>query len=160
MNLILNRIFSNDEETLGILYFNKQYLYTLEDEHRTRKVDGQTRIPAGKYKIAPRYEGGFYDSYLKHKNKQISELTQNFGVPHVLNVPGFKYILIHIGNTESDTNGCILIGNGANNFSTRPGMITESTDAYIRLMSAIGPKLTEGITLTINDIDLDIRKQL
>ena len=56
MELIVLRFSSESDSTHGLLFENtsmgKRFLcYTLEDEARVLKVRGETRVPAGKYKI-------------------------------------------------------------------------------------------------------------
>ena len=46
---------------------------------------------------------------------------------HLIDVPNFKYILIHIGNDDEDTAGCILVGTTADKDK---GFIGASTGAY------------------------------
>lgn len=93
-NIILNRFEFSDQSTIGTLDIDKGMFscFTLEDTIRRIKKFGETAIPAGIYKIAlitsPRF--GF--------------------VPHLLNVPYFTDILIHNGNSASETKGCILVG--------------------------------------------------
>ena len=68
--------------------------YTLEDEMRQVKVDGETAIPAGRFEI-------------------IMENSPKFG-PDTLTlvgVTGFKYIRIHGLNNDDQTEGCIGVGN-------------------------------------------------
>jgi hypothetical protein len=81
--------------------------FGLEDEYRTEKLANETRIPAGTYTVKLRTEGGFHQRY-KQKFPQMHR-----GMLHVQNVPGFEYILIHIGNTDEDTAGCLLLGEQA-----------------------------------------------
>jgi len=57
--LSLQRFHDSGQSTLGLLSVNDQFLcFTLEDEGREIKVKGETRIPAGRYQIKLRAEGG------------------------------------------------------------------------------------------------------
>ncbi|HQW07332.1 MAG TPA: DUF5675 family protein [Flavobacteriales bacterium] len=106
MDLILQRNVHSSDYTLGeIRIAGKFECYTLEDEYREVKVKGETRIPKGTYVIKLRKVGGFHAKYLKRFGAAFHK-----GMLHVTNVPGFEYILIHLGNTEKDTAGCVLVG--------------------------------------------------
>ena len=49
------------------------------------------------------------------------------GMLHVLDVPNFKYILIHCGNTDEDTAGCLLLGDTQeNNLVKKDGFIVRN----------------------------------
>ncbi len=75
------------------------------------------------------------------------------GMLHVQDVPGFEHILIHVGNTDTDTAGCLLVGTGA---LARPGdmSIQSSVEAYRRLYpQVIGA--AESNDLEIEFIDSD-----
>ena len=67
-------------------------------------------------------------------------------LPRLINVPAFDGILIHIGNTAADSEGCILVGR-----NTKVGMVTNSTvtfwSLYERLQDAA--KQGEKIFITI-----------
>mgnify|MGYP001608463751 FL=1 len=57
MKLTLQRINAGKESTIGVLYINGAFAaFTIEDEYRTVKVKGETRIPSGIYKIILRTE--------------------------------------------------------------------------------------------------------
>ena len=93
----LSRRVFTDNSTIGDLYLNGEFqCHTLEDTCRRVKIDGETAIPAGDYEIILGY----------------SQRYQSI-MPRVLGVPGFTGILIHPGNTKSDTRGCILVGETA-----------------------------------------------
>jgi hypothetical protein len=145
LQIILNRRKSNAHETWGELYLNgKRICYTLEDEKRAVKVWGETRIPAGEYEIKLRKEGGHHARYTKfdfHK-----------GMLHLQNVPNFKWILIHIGNNDKDTAGCILVGSVLISKNGRFTLL-RSTDAYIAIYPQIANALERGekATITIKD---------
>ena len=110
--------------------------YALEDEYRDEKKYGETRIPDGTYKLALRKTGGYHQKY----SKRFKDI--HIGMLHVTNVPGFEYILIHCGNTDEHTAGCLLVGDSQeNNQITKDGFIGKSTQAYKRIY----PKIAEAI---------------
>ena len=118
--------------------------YTLEDEYRSEKKYGETRIPNGTYKLGLRKEGGYHAKY----SKRFSDF--HIGMLHVLDVPGFEYILIHCGNTDEHTAGCLLVGDSQeNNQITKDGFIGKSTQAYRRIYPRIAEALDCGEQVTI-----------
>ena len=101
------RISSGKDSTSGMLFEinngKRTFLaYTLEDEQRDVKVWGETRIPAGTYKLELRTEGGFHTRYSGKYG------AMHKGMIHVQDVPGFEYILWHTGNTDEHTAGCLI----------------------------------------------------
>lgn len=150
MKLQVLRYDSNRDETFGLLHdvtFPDRRLflaYTLEDEFRTAKVFGETRIPAGTYKITLRKEGGHHERYSR-KFAAIHE-----GMLWIQDVPGFEWILIHIGNTDDDTAGCLLVGSGV-----AGATISDSTKAYKRVYQHVLAALKAGEEVEIEYVDYD-----
>lgn len=106
MIISVDRYLSTNEATLSKIYIDGVFeCYGLEDEYREKKVAAETRIPAGDYAVTLRKEGGFHQRYLNRFGAAFHK-----GMLWVRNVPNFEYILIHIGNSEADTAGCLLIG--------------------------------------------------
>lgn len=127
MKITVDRYRSNANATLSKVYVNGQFIcYGLEDKYRPdgQKVDGETRIPAGKYRVTARTEGGFHSRY----KKKFGDWHR--GMLWVRDVPGFEWILIHIGNTDADTAGCLLVGLSATESTMFVG---NSTGAYKKL---------------------------
>lgn len=149
MKLRVVRYLSSDDFTLGMLLDEtdgKHFLcYTLEDEHREEKVMHETRIPAGTYNITLRTVGGFHGRY----TKKYGDMHK--GMLWVRDVPGFEYILIHTGNTDEHTSGCLIVGSS----SDRKGFIGGSVSAYKRIYPAIAEALERGekVTITYENYD-------
>lgn len=140
MELKSFRFSHGNEDTLGLLFVDCDFeCYTLEDEHRTEKVRGETRIPAGVYEVGLRTVGGFHNRYLKRYGEDFHK-----GMLELKNVPDFKYILIHAGNDDDDTDGCILVGDTANNNQIADGFISHSRNAYKRLYAKVIAAMERG----------------
>ena len=154
MELDVLRWSSGLESTLGGLFVrdpNRHFLcYTLEDEFRTVKVFGETRVPAGRYKVTLRTEGGFHDRYLKRYGAEFHK-----GMLWVRNVPNFQFILIHIGNDDDDTAGCLLVGDKQIQNITNEGIIESSGGAYKRVYPLIRDAILELGFVWINYINYD-----
>ena len=110
---------------------------------------GETRIPSGTYKIGLRKIGGTHSRYSKKFG------GKHFGMLEVQDVPNFKYILIHIGNDEDDTAGCLLVGNYANNNKLKAGQLTESKLAYLSMYKKVTDAYFAGQEIEIEYLDLD-----
>ena len=142
------RYSSGADSTLGLLSEvgpeGREFLaYTLEDEWREEKVSAETRIPEGTYDIKLRTTGGFHSRYANkfgdwHK-----------GMLHVQDVPGFEYILIHTGNTDEHTMGCLLVADTSQQNITKEGFIGASTSAYKRIYPSLAKWLVDGNKLNI-----------
>jgi len=148
------RISSDKDSTSGLLFEiegNKRTFlaYTLEDEQRDVKVWGETRIPAGTYKLGLRTEGGFHNRYK-------TKYTFHKGMIHVLDVPGFEYILWHTGNTDENTAGCLLLGNTqTNNRIAKDGFVGNSVDAYKFVYPRVAAAIEAGLDVEVEYIDYD-----
>ncbi len=152
--LTLNRYSESKENggsTLGILSDNADFVsYTLEDEERTEKVDGETRIPPGLYELKWRkVESGLT---MKYRDKFPEMFKWHI---ELQNVSGFKYVYIHIGNDDDDTEACILVGDQANNNQLAKGQIWYSTQAFKRLYNKLKPSLDDpsrAVWLRVQDV--------
>tara|TARA_R110002049_G_scaffold277038_2_gene455343 strand:+ start:861 stop:1322 length:462 start_codon:yes stop_codon:yes gene_type:complete len=153
MKLQVLRFSSESDSTNGLLFDItegvKFLAYTLEDERREEKVMSETRIPAGTYEVKLRTEGG-------HHNKYSSRYgSMHKGMLWLQDVPNFKWILIHCGNTDEHTAGCLLVGDSQeNNQIKENGFIGSSSNAYKRIYPSIA-EAVENEKVTIEYIDID-----
>lgn len=146
----VRRYADNNESTLGLLFIDGEFMcYTLEDEKRNVKLKGETRIDEGEYEIKFRKEGGHHTKY----GKDFPDIHK--GMLELQNVPKFQFILIHIGNTDKDTDGCILVGDDPNNNKVVKGFLGKSTDAYKRIYPKIAKALEAGekVVIKIDSIE-------
>ena len=106
MILQLDRKIKHTEYTIGELYVDgTKFCQIMEDtdrglmfqmpleEIKKLKIYGKTAIPTGIYQIIFSYSEKF---------KKV--------LPLLLNVPGYAGIRMHAGNSEVDTEGCLLPG--------------------------------------------------
>ena len=154
MKLEVLRISSDVDSSSGLVFDitegRKFLCYSLEDEYRNEKVKHETRVPAGTYQIQLRKVGGFNARYAK----KYGDFHK--GMLHVQDVPGFEYILIHTGNTDEHTSGCLIVGDSQeNNQLLKNGFIGKSVQAYKRIYTPIAEALENGEEVTITYTDYD-----
>lgn len=154
MRIKVERKWKKDTYTIGRLYIDGVYFCnTLEDKDRGLKqtdnisvirrikVYGKTAIPAGTYNvqmnvISPKYAGiSWYQKTCRGR------------MPRLEDVPGFEGILIHPGNTEADSFGCILVGK-----NTVVGQVTSSRDTFAALYKKMRSAADRGEKITIEII--------
>ncbi|MCK5604900.1 hypothetical protein KAR91_23620 [Candidatus Pacearchaeota archaeon] len=149
MELILQRWLDNHETTIGPISIDGlPFCMGLEDTFRHDKVYGETRIAAGRYEIKMRYDSPMEKRYRKRYRTK--------GMIHLQDVSGFKYVYIHIGNDEDDSDACILCGRSAVlNVIDRKLKYTlmRSTDAYQELHARISAALDTGDHVFITILD-------
>jgi hypothetical protein len=77
-------------------------------------------------------------------------------------VPNFQYILIHTGNTDEHTAGCLLVGETQQDLDKgKDGFVGGSGDAYKKLYPKVRDALLAGekVTIKYSDINLEEEKQ-
>lgn len=151
MKLLLDRFFKGPKYTVGHLYIDGKYFCdTIEDvdrglldsmslaEIQSKKIPSETAIPRGTYKVtldvvSPKYsKRDFYIKVCKGK------------VPRLLNVKGFEGILIHAGNTEEDSAGCIILGE-----NRVKGKVINSRATFEKFYNILIKSNSKEITITI-----------
>jgi hypothetical protein len=109
---IVRECVSPVEPTMGeLLIEGEHFSWTLELPF-LNNIPGKSCIPVGTYRV-------------------VSSLSVRFKreMPRLIGVPGRVGILIHPGNVEADTEGCILLG------ETRiDGEVRHSRDAFERFV--------------------------
>lgn len=151
MELIVDRKWKRQSYTISNLTIDgKWFCNVLEDADRglddsmplakikELKKPSITAIPKGTYEItldviSPRFcTKAFY--------KQVC----NGKLPRLLNVKGFEGILIHAGNTDKDTDGCLLVGQ-----NKVKGQVINSQDTFKELYKLLKDKHDKGEKITI-----------
>lgn len=152
MKLTLNRIYRGPSYTIGKLYIDDKYFCdTLEDVDRGLtdimslaeilkiKKPSETAIPSGTYNItldvvSPRFS-----------TKAFYRQVCNGKLPRLLNVKGFDGVLIHSGNTEKDSSGCILVGQ-----NKVKGKVINSQETFKKLYKILKDSWDKDKSITIN----------
>lgn len=151
MELIIDRKWKKQNYTISNLTIDgKWFCNVLEDTDRELsdsmsiakirelKKPSITAIPKGNYEIvldvlSPRFcTVPFY--------KKVC----NGRLPRLLNVKGFEGILIHAGNTDKDTSGCLLVG-----VNKVKGQVINSRETFKELYKLLKDKHDKGEKITI-----------
>lgn len=153
MKLVVDRKWKKQSYTISNLTIDgKWFCNVLEDADRglddsmsiakirELKKPSITAIPKGTYEItldviSPKYcTNSFY--------KQVC----NGKVPRLLNVKGFEGILIHAGNTDKDSAGCLLVG-----INLERGKVLKSQETFRKLYKMLSEAKLRGeyIQITI-----------
>ena len=150
MELKLKRIAKRDTYTIGHLYINGEYFCdTLEDTdrdlsqslpisvNRAKKKKGLTAIPVGKYRVTLDMQSN------RFKNVPFYKFCDGY-LPRLVNVPVYDGVLIHVGNTAKDTEGCILVGE-----NKAVGKVLISRETFLRLYDKLQSAKNELIYIEI-----------
>ena len=151
MELVVDRKWKKQSYTISNLTIDgKWFCNVLEDADRgldssmsiakirELKKPSITAIPRGTYEItlnviSPKY-------YTNSFYKQVC----NGKVPRLLNVKGFEGILIHAGNTDKDSSGCLLVG-----VNKVKGQVINSRETFKELYKLLKDKHDKGEKITI-----------
>ena len=139
MMMTLVRKAKKPDYTIGKLYINGAYFCdTLEDTDRGLdcsmsvpqilkvKVPGKTCIPSGLYLIN-------MDTVSARLSKSPFYMAVCGGkVPRLTGVKGFDGVLMHAGNSDKDTEGCILVGR-----NRQVGKVLDSKAMFAELYKAL-----------------------
>ena len=122
---------STPDGTLGefVDSLGEHVCYTIELTWNNNEPDTSS-IPAGDYTVIPHNSAA-------HPN-----------VWEVANVPGRAGILIHNGNTENDSKGCIIVGDSEGKINGLPAVLNSD-----KMLALLRNELPQTFTLTITDYE-------
>ena len=160
MKLDVIRIQFGSDATNGILLIDGVFeCFTLEDQVRDgEKVMSETAIPLGEYEVKFRTVGGYDAKYQKKYGT-----TWHKGMLELQDVPNFKYILIHTGNTDEHTAGCLLVGETQQDLDRgKDGFVGGSGDAYKKMYPKVRDALlnNEKVTIKYSNINTNDAPEL
>ncbi len=152
MKIHVERKWKKEGYTIGQLYIDDTFFCnTLEDkdrglkntmtleEIRKRKKAGVTAIPTGTYTIRMDITSPKYSS-----KEWFIKNCHGAKLPRLENVPGFEGILIHPGNSASDTDGCLLVGK-----NDIAGKVTKSKECFLQLYNRMYEAYRRGEKIEI-----------
>jgi len=126
MKAVITREKLQEAQTLGTLVLkddegNKLFsCKTLELPWLDNKRN-ESCIPLGDYKVAPRQSARYNKHY------------------HIQDVPGRSFVLIHIGNFNTQTKGCILVGEKLADINADGYKDVTSSKATLKKLLALAP---------------------
>lgn len=124
--LILTRYGSTPFGTVGRLVTPSHHTYSTLEPQWKKNQKGISCIPAGSYFL------GLRESPIVKRTSR-NKFTKGF---EVRDVPGRSLIMIHPGNWQENSNGCILVGRDYGAPGGKAG-ITKSGEAFTELMNML-----------------------
>ena len=154
---VKRNVFTEKSTISDVLIDGKFICYALEDKTRGPNEphpQGSTSIPYGTYQVHFNKEVGMYKRYCD----RFKDIKQERGILHLYNIDGNTYdkwyaypgvtkgayVLIHCGNTDVDTLGCLLLGN-----AKETDKVTGSWDAYKAFYPIVADALEKNETVII-----------
>ena len=119
IHILVDRIAKRKDYTISHLYIDGERFCDVcedadrgltsdmsEEEIMKIKINGKTAIPAGNYEVTLGIKSA------KFSTKKYEKLYGwiNGYLPRILNVPGFKGVLFHCGNSAEDSSACLILG--------------------------------------------------
>lgn len=151
MEIVVYRKYKKDSYTVGRLSIDGTFICnTMEDADRglddgmpdwkirNKKIPNVTAIPTGRYEVdmstvSPRFsQKQFYMDVCQGK------------LPRLKNVKGFEGVLIHTGNDETHSSGCILVG-----LNKVRGKLTDSKETFKKVYTLMKEAHDRGETIYI-----------
>lgn len=151
MEIVVYRKYKKDSYTVGRLSIDGTFICnTMEDVDRglddgmpdwmirNKKIPNVTAIPTGRYEVdmstvSPRFsQKQFYMDVCQGK------------LPRLKNVKGFEGILIHTGNDENHSSGCLLVG-----LNKVKGKLTDSKETFKKVYALMKEAHNRGETIYI-----------
>lgn len=151
MELLIDRKWKKQSYTISNLYINGEWFCNCledadrgldnsmsEDMIRTLKKPSITAIPRGTYEITLDVVSPKYSKVQFYKD------VCNGKVPRLKNVKGFDGILIHAGNTDKDSSGCLLVGQ-----NKIKGQVVNSKETFKQLYKLLQDGKSRGEKIVI-----------
>lgn len=151
MEIVVYRKYKKDSYTVGRLSMDGTFICnTMEDTDRglddgmpdwmirNKKIPNVTAIPTGRYEVdmstvSPRFsQKQFYMDVCQGK------------LPRLKNVKGFEGILIHTGNDETHSSGCLLVG-----LNKVKGKLTDSKETFKKVYALMKEAHNKGEAIYI-----------
>ena len=151
MELLIDRKWKKQSYTISNLYIDGKWFSNVledtdrnlddsmsEDKIRALKIPSITAIPRGTYEITLDVVSPKYSKIQFYKD------VCNGKVPRLKNVKGFDGILIHSGNTDRDSSGCLIVGH-----NKVKGQVINSKETFKQLYQLLQDRKNKGEKITI-----------
>lgn len=141
IQILVERIAKRKDYTISHLYIDgERFCDVCEDTDRGLtsdmseeeilkiKINGKTAIPSGTYEVTLGVKSA------KFSTKKYEKLYGwiNGYLPRLLNVKGFSGVLMHVGNSADDSEGCLILG-----LNKAKGKVINSAETFKRFYKRI-----------------------